>query len=112
MEATSNATFVLKRNHRAWRRAAEFVTGAFYGRDMSIVYRIPTKATGSFKDCLKATFNARGTAIMLRPKVVGFSFANYYHANYVVQLIIQMYRGGKILNAARTRLFLCDAVLL
>ncbi|KAH7223822.1 hypothetical protein BKA60DRAFT_606492 [Fusarium oxysporum] len=41
--ATGDVTFVLKRNHRARRHAAEFVIEAFCGRDISIVYRDPTE---------------------------------------------------------------------
>ncbi|KAI8403164.1 hypothetical protein FOFC_16598, partial [Fusarium oxysporum] len=48
--ATGDVTFVLKRNHRARRHAAEFVIEAFCGRDISIVYRDPTEVTTSLHE--------------------------------------------------------------
>ncbi|TXC00686.1 hypothetical protein FocTR4_00008412 [Fusarium oxysporum f. sp. cubense] len=50
MEATGDVMFVLKRNHRARRHAAEFVIEAFCGRDISIVYRDPTEVTTSLHE--------------------------------------------------------------
>ncbi|KAG5817567.1 hypothetical protein H9Q74_005521 [Fusarium xylarioides] len=104
MEETGNVTFVLKRNFRARRHAAEFVIEAFYGRDMIIVHRQATEATKSFSDWAKTTFGARSNTFMLRTRganetPVGFSFNNRFNANFVIQTIIQLYRDGKILNA-------------
>ncbi|KAM0198575.1 hypothetical protein ACHAPQ_010963 [Fusarium lateritium] len=92
-----------KRNHRARYNAAERALETFYGRDMTILYRKPTKATETLRTWLSTTFRARCNTVMVRPKEinetpVGTSYANFGNAHLVIQLIIAMYHANANLN--------------
>ncbi|KAF5005856.1 hypothetical protein FDECE_7730 [Fusarium decemcellulare] len=104
MEDTGRLTFVLRLNHRAFMTAAGWAQKEVYGKQMSIVHRRHTPATRAFIDWTFQAFNVRSTTIMIRPwnsceAKIGDSFANGPNANFVSQLIIQLYRQAGLMNA-------------
>ncbi|KAF4460376.1 MFS monocarboxylate transporter [Fusarium albosuccineum] len=104
LEDLGRLTFVLRFNHRARMTAAEWAQNDLYAKEMSIVYRHHTPATRAFIDWTFQAFKVRSTTIMIRPWdsrefKIGHTFTNRVNANFVSQLIVQLYRQAGLMNA-------------